>query len=341
MGKENMLKVLRVNEKDKVPKYRQIVNSVIDNIARGYMKTGDQLMSITEMSIEYLLSRDTVEKAYRELKKRGYIEAVHGKGFFVKSNRDSKNRVLLIMNKMSSYKKIIYEAIIKELGDDFVVDLQIHNYSVEALDDILSRNLGKYNHYLIMPHFLETKEEYLPVLHRIPKYELIFLDKYLPEFPESPVIYQDFEKDIFEVFEENLEKIKKYEKLCLIFPQDGNYPEEIRNGFSAFCAYNSIKQQTFSSSLEALESYTENSMFVVIEEADLADVIKFARNNLLSLGKKIGVISFNDTKLKEVLEITVITTDFNAMGTRAAQILKNKEQVIEKNPFYLIDRGSA
>jgi len=82
-------------------------------------------------------------------------------------------------------------------------------------------------------------------------------------------------------------------------------------------------------------------MFVVIEEADLADVIKFARNNHLSLGKKIGVISFNDTKLKEVLEITVITTDFNAMGTRAAQILKNKEQVIEKNPFYLIDRGSA
>ena len=341
MGKENMLRALKINEKDKMPKYKQIVNSVIDNIARGYLKTGDQLMSITEMSIEYLLSRDTVEKAYRELKKRGYIEAVHGKGFFVKSERDSKNRVLLIMNKMSSYKKIIYYAIINELGDDFVVDLQIHNYSVEAFDDILSRNLGKYNHYMVMPHFLEEKADFLPIMNRIPKYELILLDKFIPEFPDTPTIYQDFEKDIFEVFEKNLKKINKYKKLVLVFPEDGNYPEDIKNGFRAFCAYNNLPHKTYPTSSLALEDHSEETLYVVIEESDLADVIKFSRKNHLKLGKKTGVVSFNDTTLKEVLDITVITTDFEAMGTRAAQILKNKEQVIEKNPFYLIDRGSA
>ena len=66
---ENLNRVLSINEKDKTPKYKQIVNAIVNDIERGYYKKNDQLMSITELSIEHLLSRDTVEKAYRELKR--------------------------------------------------------------------------------------------------------------------------------------------------------------------------------------------------------------------------------------------------------------------------------
>jgi DNA-binding LacI/PurR family transcriptional regulator len=54
-----------------------------------------------------------------------------------------------------------------------------------------------------------------------------------------------------------------------------------------------------------------------------------------------GIISFNETTLKEVLDITVITTDFEAMGRRAAEVVLQKIFVSEKNPFYIINRGSA
>lgn len=324
-----------------MPKYKQIVRSIVDDVQRGFLKKGDQLLSITELSIEYLLSRDTVEKAYKELKKIGIIESVHGKGYFVKAPLEKKMRVLLVMNKMSSYKKLIYYALIKGLGENTIVDLQIHNYSSEALEDILDRNLGKYKYYVIMPHFLENKEVYLPILNKIPKDELVLLDKFIPELKDIPTIYQDFEQDIFSVFESNIDQIKKYQELYLIFPDDGHYPSEIMKGFRNFCAYNSLKSSVFSSAASALDSYQPNVLYVVIEENDLADVIKFAKKKHITLGEDLGIISFNETTLKEVLDITVITTDFEAMGQRAAEVILQKINVIEKNPFYLINRGSA
>ena len=46
----------------------------------------------------------------------------------------------------------------------------------------------------------------------------------------------------------------------------------------------------------------------------------------LTLAKDIGVISYNDTLLKEIVEggITTITTDFNVMGKRLAEMILNK-----------------
>ncbi len=47
---------------DKTPKYKQIVQSVITDIERGVLKREDQLPSISELSAEYYLARDTVER---------------------------------------------------------------------------------------------------------------------------------------------------------------------------------------------------------------------------------------------------------------------------------------
>jgi len=40
------------------------------------------------------------------------------------------------------------------------------------------------------------------------------------------------------------------------------------------------------------------------------------------------------------LDITVITTDFEAMGRTAAQLLLEGKKEKVKNPFYLVRRGS-
>ena len=60
------------------------------------------------------------------------------------------------------------------------------------------------------------------------------------------------------------------------------------------------------------------------------------------IGKDVGIISYNETVLKEVLAdgITVISTDFRFMGERLADMLLKGEKVKVKNPFSMIRRKS-
>jgi len=86
----------------------------------------------------------------------------------------------------------------------------------------------------------------------------------------------------------------------------------------------------------------EKEAYVVIEETDLVNLIKNCRSAKLKLGRDVGIISYNDTPLKEILSdgISVISTDHAKMGETAAMlILENKKEKI-KNPFTLILRKS-
>jgi DNA-binding LacI/PurR family transcriptional regulator len=73
------------------------------------------------------------------------------------------------------------------------------------------------------------------------------------------------------------------------------------------------------------------------------NIVKKSREQLLKLGRDIGVISYNDTPLKEILAegITTISTDFQSMGrTIAGQILGTEDRIPIKNPFRMTLRKS-
>ena len=325
----------------KTPKYRQIIQAIINDIEGGILKVDDQLPSINELSEEHLLARDTVERAYRELKEKGHIVSVHGKGYFVAANEQKKLKILLVFNKLSSYKKIIYYAFLKGLGDKATVDLHIHHYDAHLFKEIINKSLGKYNYYVIMPHFFQHADqgEYMPTIKRIPKEELVILDKDLPELEGKYLaVYQEFKKDIFKALESTVDLLKKYQKLVLIFPFGEHYPVEIMQGFRLFCnCYNkdfAILENTFN------ETPSPGTAYLVVEETDLADLIKKCRGMNLKLGEDVGIISFNETTSKELLDITVVTTDFEVMGYMAATLLLEKKQAKVKNPFQVIRRGS-
>ncbi|MFD2933024.1 GntR family transcriptional regulator [Spirosoma flavum] len=332
---------LQFNPKDKTPKYKQIVQSVITDIERGVLKNNEQLPSISELSVEYYLARDTVEKAYRELRERGYITSVQGKGYYVQTSTNTKLKILLVFNKLSSYKKIIYYAFLKALGDKATVDLQIHHYNAFHFQEIIEKNLGKYNYYVVMPHFTQDldKADYMKVLESIPSNELVLLDKDVSELAGSPLsIYQNFDKDICGALENAQDLLNKYSRMVLILPGDGNHPIEIAHGFRSFCI-NYNKEFTIKES--AIDEHLQKgTAYVVIEETDLSEIVKKVRQSNYELGHEIGVISFNETTLKELLNITVITTDFEAMGYTAASLLLDNKRIKVKNPFYMIRRGS-
>ncbi|MNL72289.1 hypothetical protein D3C87_1975770 [compost metagenome] len=71
-------------------------------------------------------------------------------------------------------------------------------------------------------------------------------------------------------------------------------------------------------------------------------LIKLARKKKLKLGKDVGLISYNDTLVKEVLEdgITVISTDFEAMGKTVAQAILEEKTITKRNPTKVIKRHS-
>lgn len=332
---------LQLNPNDKTPKYKQIVRSITADIERTVLKKNEQLPSISELSEEYYLARDTVEKAYRELKEQGFITAVQGKGFYINGKENNKMRILLIFNKLSSYKKLIYYAFLKVLGEKATVDLQIHHYNARIFEEIIEKNLGKYNYYVIMPHFFPETDKNLALktIEKIPAEELVFLDKDLPDY-QKPIlsVYQDFENDIFDALESANDLLEKYQRMVLIFPSDGNYPKEIVTGFRFFCINSqkeyAIKENAFDEVLQPKTAY------VVVEETDLAELIKKTRQMNYVIGQDIGIVSFNETTLKELLEITVITTDFETMGRTAAALLLDKKQIKIKNPFYIIRRKS-
>jgi DNA-binding transcriptional regulator YhcF (GntR family) len=326
---------------DKTPKYKQIVQSVIADIERGVLKNGDQLPSISELSIEHYLARDTVEKAYRELRERGFITSVQGKGYYVQASDSNKLKILMIFNKLSSYKKEIYYAFLEALGDQATVDLQIHHYNVHLFQEIIEKNLGKYNYYVVMPHFTldADKNLYRSILNTIPSQELVLLDKDLPELGHDCLrVFQDFDKDIFNALVNTQDLLAKYSRLVLVLPSDANHPEELPWGFRSFCL---SRDKDFAVVENAQnEVLVAGTAYVVIRETDLVELVKKIRQTSFLLGREIGIISFNETPLKELLNMTVITTDFVAMGRTAAQLLLQKQRVKVNNPFYTIRRGS-
>src|SRR5690242_21084009 len=110
--------------------YLQIVDSITDAIRRGNYKMGDRIYSINELSNEYFLARDTVQKAYNILHEKGIITSVKGKGYYVNETEiDATYRVLLLFSKISNYKRQIYNAFVETLGRNAVVDIKIHHFN--------------------------------------------------------------------------------------------------------------------------------------------------------------------------------------------------------------------
>lgn len=332
---------VKVNENCPISKKQQIVNAVINDIEKGIFPKGKQLASINQYSDENNVARDTVEKAYRHLKMRGYVTSIPGKGYYVLGKNTKKLKVLFIFNKISSFKNIIYESLLEELGAKAKVDLQIHHYDPRKLKEILEEHLGKYDYFVIMPHFFSYAKEkkYINVIKMVPAHELILLDKNLPQlkFPYRAV-YQDFKKDIYEALSMSASPIIKYKSIVLMLPENTHHPKEIAEGIKKFSQEKHLK---FSIINSVSESLVKDSIYIVTDEDTLANLLKKIRELKLELGKDLGIISYNETAFKELLDITVISTDFAQMGRTAAKLILGKECEQYNNPFYLIQRGSS
>lgn len=338
-----MQALFEIDPDSKTPKYIQVVDAIIAAVKRGRLKKGDRIFSINDLSSEYLLSRDTVQKAYAVLEEKGIISPIKGKGFYInRTDITTPYRILLLFNKISNYKKQIYNSFVETIGHNAIVDLKIHHSNAKVLESLLAEHMHEYDYYIIMPHFYENTDEACRLIQTIPLDKLLILDKDLTYVNKKyAAVYQDFQHDIVDALETGLDALKKYNKLILAYPRIIPYPREIVIGFRNFCMQNNFPYK-ITDEIKPDTEVCKGECYIVIEEPDLVNLIKSCRLRKLKVGKEIGIISYNETPLKEILldGITVLSTDHAKMGETAAMlILENKKEKV-KNPFTLIKRKS-
>lgn len=295
------------------------------------------------------MSRDTVEKAYNILKERKVITSIRGKGYYITRTRlISKINILFFINKLSTYKMLVYNSFVNSLDINYHTDLHIYHCDETLFLNLLEKNANTYDYFVLMPHFktdllkhINFTDKVLDAINKIPKEKLILVDNKVEIKADIAEVYQDFENDIYNALKEGLSKISKYNKIILAYPENTvyPYPRRILHGFKKFCVEFKMEFEILNEIYEDI-ILKRGDLFIMIEESDLVHLINQIREDEFILGKDIGVISYNDTPLKQLLGITVISTDFKIMGQTIAKMIINKEKGQIKNPFNFVDRNS-
>jgi len=324
------------------PKYLQLTNSIIDAIESGKVKKNLLLPSINEISFHFDISRDTVERGYKQLRKIGIISSVPGKGYYI-SNIEFKRKikVFLLFNKLSAHKKIIYDSLIQSLGEDVGIDLYIYNNDFTLFKKLLANKREDYTHFVIIPHFLHGDDHVSELINTIPKEKLILLDKKVPNIEgEYGAIYENFEKDIYDALKQALPDLSKYDTLKLIFPSQSYFPKEILDGFRKFCRQYAFTHLVISEVVD--EPIAKGEVYINLMEDDLVLLLERLTTLNLRIGVDIGVISYNETPIKKILlnGITTISTDFDYMGKVAAEMILANSNSHFEIPFYYRKRAS-
>ncbi len=75
--------MITINTRDPRPIYVQIKESLCRLILSGAMETGERLPSVRELAGQLAINPNTIQRAYRELEREGFIYSMTGKGSFV------------------------------------------------------------------------------------------------------------------------------------------------------------------------------------------------------------------------------------------------------------------
>lgn len=333
---------IEFDDQSATPKYQQLVSCIITGIRNGKIKRDEVLPSLTDLSTEFEISRDTAERGYKHLKELGILGSVPGKGYFIRTTDVRQQlRVFLLFNKLSPHKKIIYDSLVAALHEEAAIDFYIYDNNFLFFKKLLISKKGGYTHYVIIPHFLEGGENAHEVINTIDKDKLILLDKLPPNVAGSfGAVYEDFEKDIYQALSQALPQLSKYTTLKIIFPEYSYFPQEILKGFSKFCDNYAFNYKVVHDILN--EQIQAGEVFINLMEDDLVKLIEKIIGTQLIVGKDVGVISYNETPVKKLLlnGITTISTDFKMIGEKAAELILTNSKAHVAVPFYLNLRSS-
>ncbi|GGA65352.1 GntR family transcriptional regulator [Flavobacterium palustre] len=324
----------KINHDSDIPKYQQLVNSINNAIAENILAKGEQLPSVNSICQKNQLSRDTVFKAYSILKEQKLIDSVPNKGYFVAGET---RKVLLVLDTFKAYKEVLYHSFVDNLADNIIVDVQFHHYNIDNFKNIINNSIGKYYKYVVMNF---DDKEVASTLTSISNEKLLLIDWNIHSKPKNNYVFQDFGKSFYDALKQGKDLFHKYQETVFIYPPFTYHPKETLEYFKKFCSDFNLKYKI----IYKLSDFNlqKNTAYISVSDRILGMFLEQCREKNLEPGKDIGFLSYNETPMKKFIYkgISVVTTDFNELGIKAAEFVTKEEPMKIYIPTNLITRES-
>lgn len=112
---------------ENVPIYIQIMNMIKKQMVLKELKGGDKLISVRDLSTQLKVNPNTIQRAYKELEREGFVYTQRGMGTFVTKDED-----------------IIYKLrwdMAKDVMDSFIEGMKHLGFNNKEILDLVSKNL--------------------------------------------------------------------------------------------------------------------------------------------------------------------------------------------------------
>jgi DNA-binding transcriptional regulator YhcF (GntR family) len=315
-------------------KVKQLSDIIGQEISMGKYKSDEALPSINRLSLEYHVSRDTVFKAFADLKDKDIIDSKAGKGYYVVNRQ--KN-ILLLLDEYSAFKETLYNSFVSGLSSRYNVDLWFHMYKERQFNRIIRESIGKYNDYVVMNF---DNERFSSYLNQIDASRLLLLDFGKFDKKRYSYICQDFDEAFCQALKSLDERLHHYHKLVLLHSHNMNHPKSTCVSFQHFCEEEDFQYEVKDSAHDF--HLHKGEVYIAILQSDVVNIIKESREKNLVCGKDFGLIAYNDIPAYEIIDkgITSLSVDWKKMGRMAADFILTGKPVQLYLPTEVHLRGS-
>ncbi len=315
-----------VADSSRLPKYLQVVNAIVADIEKGALNLGDRLPSLNEACADWYLSKDSIKRAYETLHQMGLVTSINRRGFFVAGRPDRHAlRVLIVAGQLTERVKQLHDAIATNVSRDLILDVCNYNYQRQLLCQLLSKHLGDYHYFIVMPHLVSHDPATLQCLRNVPGSRLILIgNQWQDVLQHGHQLRFGGEHDLYAALLSQTEAFRKYTRLNLVLSEQDTFDAESIRAFQCFCLDQNFDFQLLDD-LSAEEIRTQEAYFVA-DSRHLIALVEYSQRSGLRLGQDLGVVSFIENEYTRLLAggVSVISHPSAEVGRLVANILSGQ-----------------
>ena len=316
-----------------MPKYRQIIRSVERAIAEGRLRRHDRLPSVNQICLAYSLAGYRFAGIWG-VKKGGSFTPSWQRIFRQDDGGMDGTTCFSVVWWIERFQREIYNSFLVTIDKQIRVDIYFHHFNLDMFKKLAAEINGNYAKYIIMPTNMAGTA---PIIKTLPAQDVIILDQTNPWVGDTHrCISISHRICMMDCLKEDRWSTNTVNWSCFT---------RVTKSLLAWWKVPGILPRTFPSSARSgsnsgMMTFCRVRWFIIPNDRDLVNVIEQARSQQLTIGRDVGIISYNDIPLKKVVEkgITTISTDFAAMGRTLADFVMHGRKDQVKNLSDLIIR---
>lgn len=123
------MKFMEMNWESGIPIWLQVKQGILHAIFSGRYKSGDQLPTVRQLAVELSINYNTVNKAYMDLEREGFIVSRRGRGTFIADHNE--------------HDKEVEVKLVEDLVDEFLQKVFALGISPDSLFEIIEKKVNR------------------------------------------------------------------------------------------------------------------------------------------------------------------------------------------------------